>query len=243
MTSQREKLRLSLKPRSTIALLFLSFFMQETHELAHTGVGRIICGCWGRRNFNLWGLCSGCSDEKPLSILATWGGPAYTFSLIWLGVLLLTKPSPRQKSFGFALVVSSMPFSRIVSPLTGSGDEVFALRTHLGNHTAAWAIGLAAVLLLVIPPVVRLFRTIGNRRRGWWLVGLLLVPFLMTGLVVFAILQSVLLENGVLASYGILGSPILVTVWFAICVVVVVIFGNSLGSLLQPMTSGSRPTE
>ena len=231
------RLKLSLTPRNTIALQFLSFFMQESHELAHTGVGRLICGCWGKRNFNLWGLCKGCVDEKPLSILATWAGPLYSFSVIWIGMLLLTKPSPRQKSWGLALIVSTMPISRIISPLTGTGDEIFALRQLWDKYYLAWVVAAIAVLLLVIPPVVKVFRTIGNRRRGWWLVGLLLVPFLMTGLVVFAVLQSALLENGVLASYGILGSPILVTLWFAICVVVVVILGKSLGSLLQPVAN------
>lgn len=231
--------RISLKPRSIIALIFLSFLMQETHELAHTGVGRIICGCWGRRNFNLWSLCSGCSDEKALWILATWAGPFYTFSVIWLGVLLMARPSLRHKSFGLALVVSSMPFSRIISPLTGSGDEVYALTVHLGDRNLAWVLGLTVVLLLVIPPVVKIWRTIGNRRRGWWLTGLLLVPFFMTGIVVFGILQGLLLENGVLASYGIWGSPLLITLWFTICVVVVAIVGRSLGSILQPKASGN----
>ena len=227
-------MKISLTPRNGIALLFLSFFMQETHELAHTGVGRLICGCWGRRNFNLWGICKGCGDEQPLSILSTYAGPLYSFSIIWVGYYLLSKPSARIKSIGLALIVASMPFSRIITPLFGGGDEVYALNTHLDNHALAWALGLTIVLLLAIPPVVGVWNTIRNRRKALWMTGLLLVPFLMTGAVVFGILQNLLLENGFLSDYWILGSPKLVTAWFFFCVVVLVFTGNSLPTLLQP---------
>ncbi len=67
---------LQLTLRNTIDFLFLSFFTQETHELAHTSVGRINCGCWGRRDFNVWRLCKGCWDENQLAVLATYAGPA-----------------------------------------------------------------------------------------------------------------------------------------------------------------------
>ncbi len=227
-------MKITLTPRSSIALLFLSFLMQETHELAHTGVGRLICGCWGRRNFNLWTLCSGCSKEKPHAILATYAGPAYSFLVIWIGYYLLTRTSARSKSVGLALIVSSMPFSRLLTPIFGGGDEVFALKTHLNNHTLAWILAVILVLTLAIPPCIRLWREIGNQRKAWWFAGLIFVPFLMTGAVVFGILQTLLLGNGVLTDYWIIGSPTLVSVWLIVCVTVCIIFGSSLTTLLQP---------
>lgn len=227
-------MKVTLTPKNSIALLFLSFIMQETHELAHTGVGRIICGCWGKRNFNVWTLCSGCSKEQPLSILATYAGPAYSFLIIWTGFFLLAKPSAKLKSVGLALVVSSMPFSRILTPIFGSGDEIFALNSHWNNHTLAWIVGLTIVLALAIPPCVRLWNTIENRKRTLWFLGLIFVPFIMTGIVVFGLFQTLLLGNGVLKQDWILGSPMLVTVWLMFCVTVCVIFGRSLTTLLQP---------
>lgn len=227
-------MKISLTPKNTTALFFISFIMQETHEIAHTSVGRLICGCWGKRNFNLWTLCKGCSSEKPLSILATYAGPAYSFLVIWIGFYLLMKSSAKLKSIGFALVVSSMPLSRIITPIFGGGDEVYALNSHWNNHTLAWIVTVVIVLILAIPPVVKIWNTIENRRKPLWMAGLILVPFIMTGIVVFGILQTLLLDNGVLNEYWILGSPKLITVWLIFCVLVCAIIGRSLTTLLQP---------
>lgn len=229
------KIKLTLK--NSAALLFLSFVMQETHEIAHTAIGRLICGCWGKRNFNLWTLCSGCSDENPLSILATFAGPVYSFLVIWTGYFLLRKHSPKMKSIGLALIVSSMPFSRIITPLLGGGDEVYAFNVLWKNHTLAWIVSVILVLALAIPPVAKVWSTIENRRKVVWLLGLIFVPFIATGLVVFGVFQTLLLENGVLNEYWILGSPILITVWLLICISIGVLFGKSLTTLLQPASS------
>ena len=70
-------MRIRLTVRNVTALLALSFVMQETHELAHTSVGRLLCGCWGARDFNVWGLCRQCVTGPPLTLLATFAGPAY----------------------------------------------------------------------------------------------------------------------------------------------------------------------
>lgn len=234
---KQHEMKITLTLKNSLALLFLSFIMQETHELAHTGVGRLICGCWGRRDFNFWTLCSGCSDQNSLSILATYAGPAYSFSVIWLGFFLMTKSAAKLKSIGLALIVSTMPFSRILTPVFGSGDEVFALNSHWNNHTLAWIIAVIAVFALVIPPCVKVWNTIENRRKTLWFVGLIFVPFFMTGLVVFGLFQTLLLKNGVLAEYWILGSPMLVTSWLMLCLVVCAIFGRSLTTLLQPVES------
>lgn len=233
-------MKITLTPKNTIALLFLSFIMQETHEIAHTSVGRFICGCWGKRNFNVWNLCKGCSDEKPLSILATVAGPAYSFLVIWTGFYLLTKASAKLKSVGLALVVSSMPFSRIITPIFGGGDEVFVLNKLWNNHTLAWVVSVVIVLSLAIPPMIKIWNTIENRRKILWMVGLIFVPFLMTGMVVFGIFQALLLDNGFLEEYWILGSPMLVTVWLIFSVAVCIIFGHSLTTLLQPTGTRER---
>lgn len=127
-----------------------------------------------------------------------------------------------------------MPFSRILTPIIGGGDEIYALNSHWNNHTLAWIVAVVIVFALVLPPCIRLWNIIGNRRRTLWFVGLMLVPFFMTGIVVFGVFQTLLLGNGVLKEYWILGSPMLVTVWLMFCVVVVAIFGRSLTTLLQP---------
>ncbi|HEX5043608.1 MAG TPA: hypothetical protein VFV75_11920 [Candidatus Polarisedimenticolaceae bacterium] len=226
-------MRITLTAPNALALAALSFLMQETHELAHTSVGRLICGCWGRRDFNVWGLCRDCASGPPLTVWATFAGPAYSFSVIWLGYYLLTRASAPIKSLGFALIVSSMPFSRILTPLFGGGDEVFAMRTLGIARAVAWPIALLLVLALAIPPVVKIYRTIENPRKPLWIAGLLLVPFLLVGAVVFGLLQGLMLRNGVLSEYGILGSPMLVSVWQCVVIGWLAVLGRHLGTLLR----------
>ncbi len=224
-------MKINLTPKNGIALLFLSFIMQETHELAHTGVGRIICGCWGKRNFNFWGLCKGCED--PLAILATYAGPLYSFAIIWFGYYFLTKQTSRQKSIGFTLVISTMPISRVITPLFGGGDEVYALNTHFNNHTISWITGLFIVCLAIIPPTIKAYLVIDNTRKILWFVSMLLIPFIMTGLVVFGLLQGLVLSNDILSAYWVLGSPMIITLWFLVCLLVLLFTGGSLKTILK----------
>jgi hypothetical protein len=226
-------MRISLTPRNTTALLALTFLMQETHKLAHTSVGRLVCGCWGPRNVNLWGLCRQCAAGEPLTLVATLAGPLYSFSVIWIGYYLLHRASARAKSVGFALVVSSMPFSRVLTPIFGGGDEIFGM-TRLGvDHALAWGIALAFVFALAVPPVVGIYMLIENRRRVLWMVGLILVPFLLTGAVVFGGLQGLVLQNGVLRDSWIMGSPMIVTAWLFTTAGAFAIFGRHLPTLLK----------
>lgn len=227
-------MRIALNVQNSTALLFLSYLMQETHELAHTTVGRLICGGWGKRDFNTWGLSSQCANDAPLTLLATFAGPVYSFSVIWLGYYLLTRASVRVKSIGFALIVSSMPFSRILTPIFGKGDEVFGF-TQLGmDHSLAWGLALVLVLVLAVPPVVKIYTLIENRRKLLWIIWLLLAPFLFVGLVVFAILQGMVLKNGILDDYWIMGSPLIVTLWLFVSMAMVVMFRKHIPTLLKP---------
>lgn len=226
-------MKIHLNVRSGIALAALSFFMQETHEVAHTSVGRLICGCWGTRDFNVWTLCAECAREAPLTLLATLAGPLYSFSIIWIGYYLLTRAAPTTKSVGFALVVSSMPFSRVLTPLFGGGDEIFVLRRLGVDHSIAWVLVLVTVLALLIPPVVKIYNLIENQRKLLWMIGLLLVPFLMIGAVVFAVLQGMILKRGILDETWIMGSPMLVTLWLCTVIATLLVFGKQITGLLR----------
>ena len=80
---------------------------------------------------------------------------------------------------------------------------------------------------------MKCYTTIHNRWKPLWLIGLLLVPFLMIGVVVFALLQETLLRNGVLSNTWIMGSPMLVSVWLFVVLGLLVLFGKHLGTLLS----------
>lgn len=225
-------MRIKLNWKITVAFISLMFLLHETHEIVHTTVGRIICGCWGFRDFNVWTLCEGCIEQKPYAILATFAGPIYTFALVWLGYYWLTKSnSMTKKSFGFALIFGNMPFARILGALLGGGDEVFGLKKVLGNPTLGWILGLAFVLICSVPPLIAAFKSIGNKKRWAWFLGFLILPFVIDTIVVIGLLNTIL-QSGFLKQEWILGSPLFVTVWTIIVTIVFVIFKPNIGKLL-----------
>jgi len=206
-------MNIKLNYKFIVSFIALTFVMHEAHEIVHTTIGRMICGCWGQRDFNVWGLCEGCIEKKPIALIATFAGPVFTFIMIWIGASLLKRTNTKeQHSFGFALVFANMPFARILTASLGGGDEVSALNQLLNNHSLAWVIGLSCILLIVGYPLYKAFVTIGNKRRIGFYLLFLLTPIVIDMLVVLGLLNR-LLENGVLANYWILGSPVLVTVW------------------------------
>jgi len=68
--------------------------MQETHILAHTAVGRLICGCWFKKNLSKVRF-QRMYNEQPLSLLAAAAESIYNFSVIGIGYYLLTKASAK----------------------------------------------------------------------------------------------------------------------------------------------------
>lgn len=206
-------MKLRLTAQFVLTFLALIFVMHEAHEIVHTSIGRLICGCWGLRDFNVWGVCEGCADQKPIAILATFAGPIFTFIMIWMGTSLLGKDkTDRQKAMGFSLVFANLPFARILTAALGGGDEVSALNHLLKNRPLAWAIGLLLILLITVIPLWKAYKLIENKRRVGWFLLFFLLPTIIDLLVVLGVMNT-LLEKGVLSNYWILGSPMLVTVW------------------------------
>lgn len=207
------QMKLKLSWSYVLSFLALTFLMHELHEIVHTCVGRWICGDWGKRDFNVWDLCEGCAVQKPYSVIATFAGPAFTFMMIWIGTLLMTKSkSDIQRAFGFSLVFSNMPFARFFGAATGGGDEVWGLNLVLHNHSLAWIIGLIIVFSIVIYPLYKSFKIIANESPIVWFLVFLIIPPQLDHWVVLIILNS-LLSHGILSDYWILGSPIFVTAW------------------------------
>jgi hypothetical protein len=208
-------MNIKIKPPYLIGFLSLVFLMHELHEIVHTSIGRAICGCWGQRDFNVWGLCDGCEKEHPIALLATFAGPIFTFFMIWWGASLLKSTNTdEQKSLGFSLVFANIPFARIFTACLGGGDEAFGLNKMLHNHRLSSIIALVFSLLMTVYPLMLAYKAIGNRHRFWLFVLFFLAPMFVDLLVVLGLMNN-LLSGGVLSNYWILGSPVLVTVWTA----------------------------
>ena len=195
-----------------LVFVALQFFLGEAHELAHTGVGRVLCGCWGPRDFNVWELCKICAVSEPWSVLPTFIGPLFTYAVMWVGYVLLAPARPvAQQSLGFALVLAPLPAARMLGIATGGQDEIYGLTSFM-PHGTAWVLGGALMLAIMLPPLVRAFRALRHRGRVTVFLGFFLLPTVLSLLVILGGLNS-LLAGGLLAGPGLLGSPLLVNAW------------------------------
>lgn len=203
---------------SLVAFVALLFCAGEAHELVHTGLGRLLCGCWGTRDFNVWSLCATCAGQPLANLAATLSGPLFSFALMWAGYgLMAPGRSAASWSLGFALVFANIPFARILGAVfMGGNDEVYAL-SKLLPYYSAWALGAAAVLLATVPPLVRAYTTLHPQGRIWVFAGFFFLPTALLFVVILGAMNS-LLASGFLAAYWILGSPLLVTCWTALVV-------------------------
>ncbi len=229
-------IHLNFDRRTISAFLALLFVLGEAHEIVHTAVGRLLCGCWGPRDFNVWRLCEGCSEEVSLSILATIVGPVFTFGVIWWGyVLMQSHRSADQTSLGFCLVFGGMPFTRIFTAAMGGGDEVYSLQQIFANgaeSTPLWLLGLTIVVLLSAPPLYRGFHVLSARCRWTTFLGFLLLPFVLYLFVVLGLMNT-LLDQGLLDQDGLIGSPVLLNVWTVFWVGLLATTWKGLYSLLK----------
>ena len=227
-------MKITLTWRSLIAFVALLFFLAEAHELVHTGLGRLLCGCWGTRDFNVWSLCESCAHKPLQNLAATLSGPLFSFAVMWMGYFWLSpRHSAEYRSLGFALVFAPIPFARILGAVfMGGNDEVYAL-SKVMPHNLAWAVGGAAVLLATVPPLVRAYTALQPRGRIWIFLGFFLLPTALLFVVILGAMNS-LLASGFLATYWILGSPILITSWTVLVTLSLVLTYRALFILSRP---------
>lgn len=218
-------LKINYSFRNLLAFAAMLFVCHELHEISHTAVARLQCGCWGERDFNVWNVCEACTGNSNL-IWATVAGPVFTYALIWIGFILMSaKFAPAYRSLGWVLVMANKPFARIFTVLMKGGDESVITRWLSGEERLsiiAWVIELIVVLLLILPPLVKGWKLLDARKRVITFVAFLLLPMLVE-FVLLHKLGNYLLEAGVLSQPGILGSPVLVNLWTGLWVVVGVV--------------------
>jgi hypothetical protein len=219
-----QPLHLKLTFKNLFVFQFFFFLMHELHELTHIITGRILCGYWGTRDFNVWQLCQTCNISYPQA--ATFAGPVFTFAMLWLGRYWLKySASTTVRSLGLVFIFGNMPFGRIYMAATGSGDEVFGLRSlflNAGHSNLLWIklLGFIIVALVCVPPLITAYRAIANKRKLIIFTGLLILP-LMLDTVILLIFLNGLLAKGLLNQVVIMGTPLLVSLWLACCLIIV----------------------
>lgn len=205
-----------------LALFALTIVSGELHEQVHINTGRIVCGGYGPRDFNVWQTAADCANPS-LAFLATLAGPLWSYLLMWMGALLLVKAkSADYKAVGFSLVFAPLPFARVFTAFMGGGDEKTVLKMLLQNELSLGTIKvLAAIMVLAFcfPPVYIAYRAIKNRYRALYVIGFCVMPLIILGAYVLTFLNS-LLSKGFLSAPFVLGTPLLIVVHFSLMAVV-----------------------
>ncbi|MGZ3183158.1 MAG: hypothetical protein ACXU8N_12020 [Telluria sp.] len=205
-------MELRVGAKYAVAFLALNGVISELHEQAHITTGRLVTGCYGPRDFNVWESCA--AGHDPLPWAAPLAGPLFSYLVMWFGIWLLRAASgSTARALGFALVFAPLPFARIFTAALGGGDEKIFL-TILGVGQARW-LALAVTLLACGLPVCLAWRALANRGRTWIVAGLCVLPLLAIWVYKLKGLNT-LLQQGVLAEPIALGSPAFVLVVFAL---------------------------
>jgi hypothetical protein len=177
----------------------------ELHELAHTATGRMLCGAWGTRDFNVWQLAEGCATWVPTLV-----GPVFSWTVMWAGVALLGSMVERRRWMGLALIFAPNPLGRLLPAMVGGGDEGVVARALLGSAGPSARVAVIVVaVLIVVPPLAIAWRALPSAKRPLWFALLLVGGILVTG-PLFFLLGNGLLARGVLAEPGLWGAPQLV---------------------------------
>lgn len=175
-------MRPHLSLRYIISFLVLTLFLHELHEMAHMTTARLLCGCWGTRDFLYWKLCDGCGTGNNFMII-TWGGPLLTYIIMWVGWWLLKKRSDiSSQSWGMALIFASLPFARLFAAAFRGGDEIMAMRSLLEGSGAtkgvAVVVGGLIVLVSTLPPLWLAYKRLESSNRLLVFITLLVIPYL-----------------------------------------------------------------
>lgn len=156
--------------RTYLSFCMLAYLVSASHELAHHLAGYVSSGQFGRMSFNLFSN----ADYHPHPVLVSLAGPALTYTVAWIGAILLTKGI--RPVLGYAMVACSCLYMRLVGVVGGGGDESVVSRTLTGS-VHRWIL-TAIVAALVVPPLAIAFRSLANRRRVLVFLSSVFGPFL-----------------------------------------------------------------
>ena len=117
-------IKLKITWKYCLAFYCIIMLYASLHELIHHFAGYFICGDWGYKTFNYFETA--CETDRK-SLLATYMGPLFSFTMMYVGAYFLIKKSSNFiKHLGFAMIFAQLPFQRMVSPFFKMNDEFYA---------------------------------------------------------------------------------------------------------------------
>lgn len=119
----------------------------------------------------------------------------------------LSSPSSKLKTIGFSLIFANIPLGRISKAMRGAGDEMLVTKHLLENNfSLTQMILICSIILLAIglPPVIKAFRILTNKKSWLYILGFLSLPIVF---ILFYILigMNSLLNSGFVSGIGIMG--------------------------------------
>ncbi|HLZ87346.1 MAG TPA: hypothetical protein VKQ52_08900 [Puia sp.] len=156
-------MKLKLTPLYILSFLFLTFFVMELHEWAHTAAAALVGGGWGPRGFDHWGFESNATVSNGQRAVATLAGPLVNILLLWVGWGKMgNRDSLTDQSFGCSLVLACLPMAMLKAAVTGGGDVTIGLKllftsVDATHHHLIATCGLIIVIIACVPPLIRLF--------------------------------------------------------------------------------------
>lgn len=179
--------------RYSIAFLLLCLLLQEVHEIAHMLVDRLTVNC-GTRFFLYWKLCEEGSNIQVAMV--AFAGPIVNFILLIAGYKLLAKQSSAvQKSWGFSLVMATLPLQRLQAFVFRGSDEILGFKKLMlptePFKGAGLIAGLVLILLFIVPALCRVYSNIKTKNSWLILIVFLVIPFF----VAYAAQQSLAFES------------------------------------------------
>lgn len=180
-----------------LAFYCLIMLYSSLHELIHHFFGYIVCGEWGYKTFNYFRTACEATD---ITYLATYAGPVFSFSMMWIGAYLLNQKnaSTYKKQFAFALIFAQMPLQRMVMCFFKMNDEYYASSKLFGQTELVYWTVIVIVWVCCVPPLIKAYKVIQNKHKiAWFLFYALLFPYLLWG-PVFVLLEYLLVNKHVM---------------------------------------------
>jgi hypothetical protein len=146
--------------------------------------------------------------------------------------MLKKENSIEKTTLGLSLIFSSAGFGRILNVWPfGGGDEftVFYNQVFNENRTVSLIAAFLVVSILIFYPLKKAYLFIENKNKIWWFIGFLILPFVAILAMILGVLNTIL-ASGFLKEDWILGSPMVVTLW---TVIVLVMFFSTKKNLRQ----------
>ena len=170
------KITLRVTWKYCVAFYCIGMLYASLHELAHHFVGYVVCGGeWGYKSFNFFETaCEG----TPISWVATYAGPAFSFIMMYVGAYFLKKGSSNyHRHLGFALIFAQVPLQRMICPFFYMNDEYYAT-SHIFGPTPLvyWGV-IATIWVISVPPLWKAYGAIANKNRLAWFLFYLVLFF------------------------------------------------------------------